>query len=122
MGMKSCPPDYSSYSIVDFEIDYEALTSAANAFGGVICQPRSTLLTGLLRPGGASVQRKLEQCQQEMDEIIDHLRTIRFEDDSEDDDRRLRLIARYELEFTDRPIEAILAPSVHSPEAASRAA
>lgn len=82
------------WSITDFELAFDGVRQVAEAAKGLCNQPRATLDLEYL-PGARFIAHIGEDwCGHRIDEILDRLTAIRF-DDPKDDERRVLLLVNY---------------------------
>lgn len=92
-------PDYSTFTINDFELRYGALSAVVNTASNYLCQPRATTPDGQISAGGALVEAEIiEPNMKRLDEMMDALKNVVLSD-PDDDARRHILLIRHETEF-----------------------
>lgn len=88
--------DTTGWSILQFELAYDGLVAMAAGGNSILCQPRAKD-----QPGASVVADLIDHgIHLTVTAIADRLRRLRF-DDPGDDDRRERLLLRYELDHPD---------------------
>lgn len=88
--------DMTNWSITDFEVVYAALTVSADGITGVLCQRRSVDGGNNYRPGAKAIEQMLENIDGQFDAMREELARRRFDDPAQDD-ARVRLILRHDL-------------------------
>lgn len=94
--------DFTSWTILDFELAVEGWIRMEHAISGIINQPRAMPDHGRDYHAGAAYFRNFQEdwAAFQLDRVMKHLRTVRF-DDADHEQRRLWLILRYASEFPD---------------------
>jgi hypothetical protein len=91
--------DPAAFTILDFELAHDGLAKMTDAGSGIMCQPRATRESDQNYFPGANFIADIVEgwLDWQVSDLIERLRSIRF-DDAEDDDRRVRLLLRFELD------------------------
>lgn len=106
--MKSLPTlNMIGWSILQYELAYDGLNRMVDGGNSLLTQPRA-VADDDWHPGAAFiasiVEGQLDWC---VTDLIDSLKAIRFPD-AEDDDRRVRLLLRYELDNPGMEVPALI--------------
>lgn len=91
----SCPPDYSTFSIEDFEQTYDLLRAAMLLAGGVVC---ATTASGRSSPAARFAELRLvNPASDDLAEMINYLRSAKFPC-KEQRERAKAVVQRFDLE------------------------
>jgi hypothetical protein len=106
----------ADWSILDYELAFDGIRHLNDAAVWLQNQPRSfNSKQGEYHPGAdLIVQVGEEWCANAIDDVVNSLRVIRFQD-PEDDDRRIRLIIRYEADYgaSGTPVAELIKMALH---------
>lgn len=84
----------TGWTIDDFELAFEGVRQVSEAAKGLCNQPRSTRVDDYLAGARFIADLGEDWCGDRIDDILDRLASIRF-DDPKDDERRVLLLVNY---------------------------
>ena len=103
--LNCCPPDYSLFSLEDFELTYDLLRSVIHSAANVVCLTPAA--PGPMRPAALFAEAHIvNPALDNLAAMVAFLRGVRFAT-SRQNERALVLVAKYELDFGNASVDAV---------------